>query len=82
MRPRRRDPGKVISPRQGQSVEIRHDTDMAIVPHDAGDVAAQLTAWGSAVLHLHSLGLPAAVPEFPAAWLQTCGVRPDWVTAA
>jgi hypothetical protein len=80
---RRRGPGKVITPHQGQSVEIRHDTDtdMAIVPHDAGDVAAELTAWGSAVLHLHSLGLPA-VPEFPAAWLRACGVCADWVTAA
>jgi hypothetical protein len=46
------------------------------------DVAGDLTAWGSTVLHLHSLGLPAAVPEFPAAWLRRHGVFADWVTAA
>jgi hypothetical protein len=80
--PRRRSPAKVATPQQGQSVEIRHDTDKAIVPHDAGDVAAELAAWGSAVLHLHSLGLPAAVPEFPAAWLRARGIHADWVTAA
>jgi|SoiMetStandDraft_2_1073263.scaffolds.fasta_scaffold596725_2 hypothetical protein len=81
---RRRGPGKVITPHQGRSVEIRHDTDTdtAIVPHDAGDMAAELRAWGSAVLHLHSLGLPAAVPEFPAAWLWARGIRADWAAAA
>jgi hypothetical protein len=44
--------------------------------------AAELRSWGSAVIHLHSLGLPAAVPEFPAAWLRRRGIRADWVTAA
>jgi hypothetical protein len=46
------------------------------------DAEAELRAWGSAVVHLHSLGLPAAVPEFPAAWLRRRGIRVDWVTAA
>jgi hypothetical protein len=44
--------------------------------------AGELAAWGAAVLHLHSLGLPAAVPAFPAAWLARRGIRADWVTAA
>ena len=42
----------------------------------------ELEAWGAAVLHLHALGLPAAVPEFPAAWLARRGVRADWAVAA
>jgi len=46
------------------------------------DAAAELRSWGSAVIHLHSLGLPAAAPEFPAAWLRRRGIRADWVTAA
>jgi hypothetical protein len=46
------------------------------------DAEAKLRAWGSAVIHLHSLGLPAAVPEFPAAWLRRRDIRADWVTAA
>ena len=48
----------------------------------AADAAAELRSWGSAVIHLHSLGLPAAVPEFPAAWLRRRDIRADWVTAA
>jgi hypothetical protein len=48
----------------------------------AVDAAAELRSWGNAVIHLHSLGLPAAVPEFPAAWLRRRGIRADWVTAA
>jgi len=77
---RRRGPGKVITPRQGQSVEIRHDTDtdMAIVPHDAGDVAAELIAWGSTLLHLHSLGLPAAVPSFLLPGFGAAASAPTW----
>ena len=39
----------------------------------------ELTAWAAAVAHLHALGLPAAVPEFPFAWLRRRGVHPDWV---
>lgn len=46
------------------------------------DPARQLLAWREAVEHLHALGLPAAVPEFPAAWLCRQGIRPDWETAA
>src|SRR5258707_2430500 len=33
------------------------------------DAAGELQAWAAAVVHLHGLGLPAAVPPFPAAWL-------------
>jgi hypothetical protein len=44
--------------------------------------AAELAAWAAAVIHLHRAGLPAAVPEFPAAWLRRRGARPDWVAAA
>jgi hypothetical protein len=46
------------------------------------DAAAELEAWGAAVIHLHRAGLPAAVPEFPAAWLRHRGVAADWVSAA
>ena len=46
------------------------------------DAAGELAAWGAAVRHLHAAGLPAAVPEFPAAWLRRRGVRADWVSAA
>jgi hypothetical protein len=46
------------------------------------DAAAELAAWGAAVVHLHRAGLPAAVPEFPAAWLARRGVHADWTAAA
>jgi hypothetical protein len=46
------------------------------------DAAGELRAWGAAVVHLHSLGLPAAVPPFPAAWLRRRGVKADWTAAA
>lgn len=46
------------------------------------DPAAELEAWHAAVEHLHELGLPAAVPPFPAAWLRRRGVQPDWEAAA
>ena len=46
------------------------------------NAAAELRSWGSVVTHLHSFGLPAAVPEFPAAWLRRRGIRADWVSAA
>lgn len=42
----------------------------------------ELAAWGDAVEHLHAAGLPAAVPEFAAAWLRRRGIRADWETAA
>ena len=41
----------------------------------------ELAAWAAAVAHLHALGLPAAVPEFPFAWLRRRGIRPDWVAS-
>lgn len=44
--------------------------------------AGQLEGWLAAVEHLHAHGLPAAVPEFAAAWLRRRGIRPDWETAA
>ena len=40
-----------------------------------------LDAWAAAVIHLHAAGLPAAVPEFPAAWLRRRGIYPDWTAA-
>lgn len=46
------------------------------------DPAADLDAWEAAVEHLHAAGLPAAVPEFPAAWLARRGIYADWVAAA
>jgi hypothetical protein len=46
------------------------------------DSRGDLRAWGAAVAHLHGLGLPAAVPEFPAAWLARRGLRADWTVAA
>jgi hypothetical protein len=49
---------------------------------DVSRVAVELAAWGAAVEHLHAAGLPAAVPEFPAAWLRRRGVAADWVAAA
>lgn len=48
----------------------------------AAGAAGELAAWAAAVVHLHGLGLPAAVPAFPAAWLARRGVRPDWTAAA
>jgi hypothetical protein len=44
--------------------------------------ARELAAWAAAAEHLHDLGLPAAVPEFPAAWLARRGVRADWAVTA
>lgn len=44
--------------------------------------AHDLAAWAAAVAHLHRLGLPAAAPPFPAAWLRRRGVVVDWVSAA
>lgn len=44
--------------------------------------ADELAAWGAAVIHLHSAGLPAAVPQFPAAWLARRGINADWTAAA
>jgi hypothetical protein len=41
----------------------------------------ELVAWAAAVEHLHALGLPAAVPEFPAAWLARRGIHADWIAA-
>jgi hypothetical protein len=43
--------------------------------------ARELEAWAAAVEHLHDAGLPAAVPEFAAAWLRRRrGIRADWAT--
>ena len=53
----------------------------AIVTVTCG-AARELDAWGSAVLHLHALGLPAAVPPFPARWLARRGIHADWTAAA
>jgi hypothetical protein len=41
----------------------------------------ELVAWAAAVEQLHALGLPAAVPEFPAAWLARRGIHADWIAA-
>lgn len=46
------------------------------------DASGDLGAWLAAVEHLHDAGLPAAVPEFPAAWLRRRGVCADWTVAA
>ena len=56
---------------------VRH-----VPPPRSADAAASLRAWYATVEHLHSRGLPAAVPPFPAAWLRRRGIRPDWETAA
>jgi hypothetical protein len=50
------------------------------VPASQRDPRRELEAWRAAVLWLHSRGLPAAVPPFPAAWLRRHGVRADWIT--
>jgi hypothetical protein len=55
--------------------------DAAIVEADA-DAAGELAAWAAAVVHLHRLGLPAACPPFPAAWLARRGISADWTAAA
>jgi len=57
------------------------DTDTRTISR-VPDPAGELEAWAAAALHLHALGLPAAVPEFPAAWLARRGVRADWTVAA
>jgi hypothetical protein len=41
---RRRGPGEVTTPRQGPSVEIRHDTDSQSLRHGPGGVA-DLDGW-------------------------------------
>jgi hypothetical protein len=46
------------------------------------DPGSDLDAWAAAVIHLHAQGLPAAVPEFPAAWLRRRGIYADWQVAA
>lgn len=46
------------------------------------DASRELPAWQAAVEHLHSLGLPAAVPEVTAAHLRRRGVTADWTVAA
>jgi hypothetical protein len=46
------------------------------------DPARELRAWRTAVEHLHSRGLPAAVPEFVGAWLERRGAPADWTWAA
>jgi hypothetical protein len=48
----------------------------------ASDPARELRAWLAAVEHLHSRGLPAAVPEFAGAWLAKQGTPADWTWAA
>jgi hypothetical protein len=48
----------------------------------ASDPARELRAWLAAVEHLHSRGLPAATPEFVAAWLSRRGITADWTWAA
>jgi hypothetical protein len=64
-----------------RKADARGNGTRANVPPAAG-AARELAAWGAAVVHLHAAGLPAAVPEFPAAWLGRRGVRADWVSAA
>ncbi len=62
--------------RPGEKAASCENSDTAASP------AASLQAWGAAVANLHSAGLPAAVPPFPAAWLARRGIRADWVSAA
>jgi hypothetical protein len=64
----RPDPAQVPPPREAEHRRSAPERD--------------LLAWKAAVEHLHAAGLPAAVPEFPAAWLRRCGIRPDWEAAA
>lgn len=53
----------------------------AVLTVTAGsDSGRELAAWAAAVQHLHRLGLPAAVPEFAAAWMRRRGIRADWTT--
>ncbi len=85
---RRGRPGRVTTPRQtGPHVEGPHHTDIVrVTPRGDGagarSSAGDLEAWAAAVLHLHAAGLPAAVPEFAAAWLARRGVYADWRCAA
>jgi hypothetical protein len=46
------------------------------------DPACELDAWALAVVHLHSLGLPAPAPDLVARQLRRRGIYPDWITAA
>jgi uncharacterized protein (DUF849 family) len=74
-------PGKRNGPDSDPGRSPAAPTTRASVQRRPG-AAGELAAWGAAVVHLHALGLPAAVPEFPAAWLRRRGVRADWTAAA
>lgn len=61
---RRRGPGEVTTPRQGPSVEIRHDTDSQSLRHGAVNVVdlgeyRQRRAWDAALDWLDAQGLCA-----------------------
>jgi hypothetical protein len=72
-----RPPGSSL-PRGRRHVE--NTTGQRVSAASVGHPDLELEAWASAVDHLHALGLPAAVPEFAAAWLRRRGIHPDWTT--
>jgi hypothetical protein len=86
MAPRRRGRGPAEPPSLHLTPVTAERREPATRVTAGGDGTAtarrDLLAWGAAVAHLHALGLPAAVPEFPAAWLARRGVRADWTVAA
>ena len=69
-----------MTPEKGVNVKTITNPPDASPP--LPDPAADLDAWQAAVIHLHAAGLPAAVPEFPAAWLRRRGICADWTVAA
>lgn len=74
-RPDRRRSGPDTTPDR-PNAESPSSTDTASVT----DLAAwrELRAWRAAVLWLHGLGLPAAVPCDVDQWLRARGVEADW----
>jgi hypothetical protein len=69
-------------PRREPAPSNEH-ADHALLTIPAGyDDGPEMAAWAAAVTHLHRSGLPAAVPELPAAWLRRRGIHADWTVAA
>ena len=79
-----KEPGRGSNGRVPDDIAAAKRAEVVSMLDDATGISPerQLEAWAAAVEHLHSRGLPAAVPEFPAAWLRRRGIRPDWTIAS
>ncbi len=79
-----KEPGRGSNGRVPNDITAAKRSNVVSTVTDATGISPEreLAAWAAAVEHLHSRGLPAAVPEFPAAWLRRRGIRPDWTIAS